>query len=234
MELWGLTGAIAALVAGLSASPHCGLMCGPLACAMGAEGRRASTALAWHLGRLGAYVSLGALAGGLGHGAVSFAPSLLRALPWLMALGLVVAAFDLPSWFQKPRPVGSASARAWRALRAPTAKLSPAGRAAAFGALTPLLPCGLLYGVLIAAAATGTALAGAAVMGAFVLGSAPALGAVQAGAFQLGGSSFGRWARRAVLVAGAAVLAYRGWHAPPNADTPPECHGAPPGPQVAR
>jgi hypothetical protein len=34
----------------------------------------------------------------------------------------------------------------------------------------------------------------------------------------------GQWVRRAVLIAAAAVLAYRGYHAPRAVNVPPVCH----------
>lgn len=43
------------------------------------------------------------------------------------------------------------------------------------GLMTPLLPCGLLYGMAMVAAATLSPIAGAATMGAFAIGSIPAL-----------------------------------------------------------
>jgi sulfite exporter TauE/SafE len=43
------------------------------------------------------------------------------------------------------------------------------------GFLTPLLPCGLLYGMAAQAAASSSPVTGAMVMGAFAFGSAPAL-----------------------------------------------------------
>lgn len=43
------------------------------------------------------------------------------------------------------------------------------------GLVTPLLPCGLLYGMAAAAAATLSPITGAATMGAFAIGSIPAL-----------------------------------------------------------
>lgn len=46
------------------------------------------------------------------------------------------------------------------------------------GLMTPLLPCGLLYGMAAVAAATLSPMIGAATMGAFALGSAPALVAI--------------------------------------------------------
>ena len=50
-----------------------------------------------------------------------------------------------------------------------------AGQALALGALWGWLPCGLVYGMLAAAAGAGSAGGGAAVMAAFGLGTAPAM-----------------------------------------------------------
>lgn len=43
------------------------------------------------------------------------------------------------------------------------------------GFVTPLLPCGLLYGMVLSAASSGSPITGAIMMGLFALGSAPAL-----------------------------------------------------------
>ena len=215
MEFLGWTGATAALVMGLSGSAHCALMCGPLACAASSSTHGRGVAGAWHLGRLVSYLAVGALVGTFGHGLTAWAPHLQRALPWVMVAGLILAAFG---------PTLPGAGRVWNYLARPAAKFSPVGRAGAWGALTPLLPCGLLYGVVLTAAATGSAWSGAAVMGAFVLGSAPALGAVQLTARRAGLGARGRWVRRVVLLAAAAVLAYRGWHAPTEPGERPSCH----------
>jgi sulfite exporter TauE/SafE len=211
----GATGAIAALVIGLSGSVHCAMMCGPLACAAGSSAHARGVAWSWHLGRLVSYGAVGALAGAFGQSLSALLPGLQRALPWLMAVGLVLAALG---------PSLPGASRLWSGLARPAAKFSPLARAGAWGALTPLLPCGLLYGVLLTAAATGSAVSGAAVMAAFTVGSAPALSVVQLTAkrFSLGAS--GQWVRRAVLLMAATVLAWRGYHAPRSVGLAPACH----------
>ena len=131
--------ALAALVAGASGSLHCALMCGPLACA-GAGSAPRGAAL-WHLGRLGAYTALGALLGATGAGAVgTFASSAKPALPWVMAAGLLFTALDLG---RRLAPLPGIN-RVSGALLRVGAKFSSGVRAAAFGAATPLLPCGLV------------------------------------------------------------------------------------------
>lgn len=184
-------------------------MCGPLACAglppSGAERRTA--AVAWHLGRVTAYTAVGVLLGLIGQGVTrTLSLSVQPYLPWVMALGLVITALDLGKHL-KPLP---GIARVSRALARAGAKLSPAGRAFALGAATPFLPCGLLYGIFLAAVATGSALGGAAVMGAFSLGAIPLLAGVQAGA-----KAWSRWPnasailRRAVPLTAAFILIAR-------------------------
>jgi sulfite exporter TauE/SafE len=214
-------GALAALAAGVSGSLHCALMCGPLACAAlpRSRARGASTEAttpapartwviaAWHAGRIAAYALVGAALGAAGQGLAALLASRVQPiLPWVMAAGFVAAAFDfggrLPGWIA----LGGAGQRIARL----GARSSAAPRAFALGAATPLLPCGLLWGMFLAAVGAGTFAGGALVMGAFALGGTPGLAAVQ-----LGTSWTGRWPRleRAVRVGvplvAAAVLVVR-------------------------
>jgi hypothetical protein len=213
-------GATTAFVAGLTGSLHCGLMCGPLACAgLGREGGSRWLMGSWHLGRIAAYALVGVLLGGLGQAlSLALTFSVQPYLPWVMALGLVVTALDLGRYV-KPLPGVSQISRA---LARAGARLTPSGRAFALGAATPFLPCGLLYGVFLAALATNSAPGGGLVMGAFSLGAVPVLGAVQ-----LGARSFDRWPtasmvlRRAVPLVAAAVLIARALLA---RDQTPDCH----------
>ena len=202
-------GAASALVAGATGSLHCALMCGPLACAglpaAGPDRRRA--AVAWHAGRIIAYTFVGLLLGALGRGvSQGLMVSVQPVLPWVMALGLVITALDLAKHV-KPLP-GVASIS--RALARTGATLPAPARSFLLGAATPFLPCGLLYGLFLAAIATGSAWGGALVLGAFSLGALPALGAVQLGAGRLTLSP--RWtlvARRVVPLLAAVMLIAR-------------------------
>src|SRR5664279_4900023 len=92
------TAAGAAFLTGLAGSPHCALMCGPMACA-GLDNDRAArrrAVVAWHAGRISAYGLVGALLGGFGRGALTLlqAPA-ARALPWLMVAGLLFSALEV-------------------------------------------------------------------------------------------------------------------------------------------
>lgn len=202
-------GAVSALVAGVTGSLHCALMCGPLACAglpaSAAERRRA--AACWHLGRVTAYTFVGLLLGALGRGVSrGLMVSVQPVLPWVMAAGLVITALDLAR-HARPLPGVAAISRAF--VRA-GAGLRPPTRSFLLGAATPFLPCGLLYGLFLAAIATGTAWGGAAVLGAFSLGAIPVLGAAQLGAHRLALSPrVSLLARRVVPLAAAVVLVVR-------------------------
>lgn len=220
--LWA--GGAAAFAAGLTGSLHCTLMCGPLACAplpaAGAGRRRA--ALAWHAGRLAAYLAVGAALGAAGGGLVkALAERVQPYLPWVMAVGLAATALELG----RRLPALPGLTRAGRALAALGARTTPAGRALALGAATPLLPCGLLYGLFIAAVGAGSSAGGALVMGLFGVGSVPGLAAAQAGTAWSGRYPRAeRVLRRAVPLVAAAVLVFRALAAPATAGAPPTCH----------
>jgi uncharacterized protein len=204
----GLAGA---LMAGISASLHCALMCGPLACSVLPGGRgpaRWRAAGAYHFGRLAAYgLVMGAL-GAVG-GAVSglLSVSVRPYLPWIMAATLVAAALDLWKYL---RPIPGLTQVASRGAQL-AAKFSRTARAGAMGAVTPLLPCGLIYGVMAGAAVAGGALPGMGIGLAFAGGSLPALALTQLPAARLDGAGrrVATFLGRAVPLVAAAVLVYR-------------------------
>lgn len=219
--LWA--GGVAAFAAGLTGSLHCALMCGPLACAPlpAAAGGRSGAAAAWHAGRLAAYLAVGAALGLAGGGlARALAERVQPLLPWLMAAGLAATALELG----RRLPALPGLAAAGRRLARWGARARPAGRAFALGAATPLLPCGLLYGLFLAAVGTGSPAGGALVLGLFGLGSLPGLAAVQAGAAWSGRYPRAeRILRRAVPLVAAGVLVWRALAAPAAGGAPP-CH----------
>ena len=196
-------------VFGLVNSLHCVGMCGPLALCAAGQGPIA----AYHGGRIAGYVAVGAVAGALGDGLGSDRIPLSSG--WLslgLALSLVVFAFG--GFAHLGRVPGLARVVQRGAARA--ARLPAGRRAAVLGLLTPLLPCGLLYVIVATALLSGGALAGAGTMGGFALGAVPALGFAQANAGWLRArvSAAGRATlQRTVLLASAALLAWRGWSA---------------------
>jgi uncharacterized protein len=215
-----IAGASSALVAGATGSLHCALMCGPLACAgvPSGSGRRAAM-VAWHAGRISGYVAVGLLLGSVGVG-VSRALSLSVQpyLPWVMAAGLIATALEVGKHL-RPLPVVRSISR-W--LVRASGGLHPTRRSFVMGLATPFLPCGLLYGVFLAAIATGSPLGGGSLLGAFALGAIPALAAVQAGSGAVTRWPTITWAlRKAVPLFAAGVLIYRAVLAGTQG---PDCH----------
>ena len=220
-------GAAAAFSTGLLGSGHCALMCGPLACAgeVADVSARRRSAMAWQAGRLAAYAGVGALLGTFGHAVLTaLSGRAMRALPWAMATGLALSALEVG----KSVPAVPGIARISRGIVRSGAKFSPATRALLRGAATPFLPCGLLYGAFVMAAAAGNLLGGVIIMTAFGAGALPALAAVQA----LVPGSLGRlrrsprvvafW-RRAIPLLAAAVIVWRSLAAS-AATAAPHCH----------
>ena len=108
-------------------------------------------------------------------------------------------------------------------------RLGPGRGGLALGLATPLLPCTPLYLVLGAALVSGNAARGAEFLAAFALGTVPLLWVTQGGWLWLRGR-FGdngmEYARRALAIATALVLAWRLRGSLPWIDPPgPGCCG---------
>lgn len=171
-------GLLAALVAGLVGSVHCFGMCGGIAGALGmAGGGRATFAVAYSAGRIASYAVAGAISGAVGAGLAGAA----GLGPWLrlvMGVVLILLGLQVAINLKLLAPLEAAGARLWRGLAPVARRLVPprhAGQALALGALWGWLPCGLVYGMLAAAAGSGSALGGATFMAVFGLGTAPAM-----------------------------------------------------------
>lgn len=211
-----------AVLLGAGSSIHCMMMCGPLGCAAsGTEPTgRSARILAYQGGRAVGYTILGALLGGFG-GAIGKAVriDLRAAVPWLIMVALLLSV--VPAGIAR-LPQSMRLAQLLRKLRAPLQRLPPLGRALAIGAVTPLLPCGVLYSMFPVAIASQSAALGAVLMGGFALGSAPSLLLAQAPLAMLSRSASARldsWRVVAPLIA-AAVLLYRTLAVGPGAS----CH----------
>lgn len=219
----------AAFLAGLAGSVHCLGMCGGIAGALALGGPAHHRVLGPLLnsgGRITSYALAGALAGGLGwllagpggpgghagHGGAhepAFGMgSLLQLLTALLFLGIGLSLLTRLAPLQFLERAG---ARAWRLLQPRAARMLPAGGAAGAwfaGMLWGWLPCGLVYTMLVAAAASGSPLQGAGLMLAFGLGTTAAV----AGAGIAAGS--GRWLRARQQLrrpAGALLLLFGLW-----------------------
>jgi uncharacterized protein len=205
-------GLLAALVAGLVGSVHCFGMCGGIAGALGvAGGGRPSLAVAYSAGRIASYSLAGAIAGAIGAGLAGAA----GLGPWLrlvMGIVLVLLGLQVAVNLRLLAPLEAAGARLWRRLAPVARRFVPprhVGQALALGALWGWLPCGLVYGMLAAAAGSGSAAGGAAFMAVFGLGTAPAMIGL-AWASGRGGTLLTARRRRAL---GWVLVAFGAWTA---------------------
>ncbi|WP_417810453.1 sulfite exporter TauE/SafE family protein [Thalassospira alkalitolerans] len=233
-----------ALIAGLVGSAtHCVGMCGPfvisqvtarmekLPLAKMNEFRRLTGAalLPYQFGRLTTYTLLGVLAG-------FFADSItvLTKVWWLgPVLLLCAAAFFLvfgimglvphlgglfPNLAMADGVVGGKAGQWWSRVIGDRIKPlfgAPFGwRGYVLGVMLGFIPCGLIYGALVLAAASGDALSGSFVMAAFGLGTVPMLfatgviGQYAAKRFR----SFMAPVGRGLMVANAVILAVLAFH----------------------
>jgi uncharacterized protein len=182
------------VAASVLGSLHCVGMCGGLvsfySAGSGSSGvSRWAPHAAYHLTRLGAYVVLGALAGGLGSGLDSLGARAGLGRLALLVAALGVTAWGLPLLFGRRAPAALLQVRRRPAAGALQRRLasffgglvyrlrqrSPSWRAAAVGLTSALLPCGWLYAFVALAAGTGSAEHGAGLLAAFWLGTVPAL-----------------------------------------------------------
>ncbi|PKU23379.1 sulfite exporter TauE/SafE family protein [Telmatospirillum siberiense] len=191
----GLLGslALAGLVGGVS---HCAGMCGPFVLSQVAarlEGTPAGQMREWHrlsgaavlpyhLGRAATY----AILGGAGAAVTGSLTTAVGGLHWLsaallLAAALFMAGLAIPSLKRLLTGTNGEAAGWSRILERLAGPLfgQPTGwRGFLLGLLLGFIPCGLLYGALAAAAASGNVLTGMAGMLAFAAGTWPSLFAV--------------------------------------------------------
>ncbi|MEZ5658530.1 MAG: sulfite exporter TauE/SafE family protein [Burkholderiaceae bacterium] len=181
------------------------------ACAAPAPGSISlSRLLAYNSGRVATYGLLGALAGSAGSVAwlVNGILPVQRLAFALASIMLILMGAYLLGERRLGRMLESVGAPLWRRLQ-PLAGRSLAieqpgpPRLFMIGALWGLVPCAMVYGVLLSALSTGSAAQGAALMLAFGLGTLPnllALGASAAWLTRLRGLPGLRWVVAALLI----------------------------------
>jgi len=186
---------------------HCMGMCGPLVTMLGVTARRDGTRLPalahllYHASRIAVYGLLGLAAGAAGSlislgGGLSTVAGLLSFVLGAAVVALGVSFLMRTGWAGRALWGGNALTKAMsRAVR----RGGTVG-IAALGALNGLLPCGLVYSALLAAAAGGSAVRGGVAMIVFGAATIPVLIAVGLGASRLGART------RGVLTTLAGVL----------------------------
>jgi sulfite exporter TauE/SafE len=170
-------GAPALFLAGTASSLHCGLMCGALGVhhVRAAGTLRAATALAWlHSGRILGYGLLGVLAGAVGQSILLRLPAVIsgQLLQAVAALGLVVVGARMVN--RRSRDRACCVPRGEGLLRRCPPRLNLLAR----GLLWALVPCGLLYSLLLLAALSGSPWSGGLLTTAFASGGAPLLAGI--------------------------------------------------------
>lgn len=209
--------AAAVLAASLLGSLHCAAMCGGLVAAYAGRGAGARVHAAYNLGRLAAYLLLGAGAGALG-GAFAHTAALAGVQQGAALLsGALLSAWGVhallsASGLARPLHAPAALTRAFGGALAHMRAFPPLPRATALGLLSGLLPCGWLWAFAATAAGTGEARAGAGVMAVFWLGTLPVLVSVGAAASRFAGPLRRRVPAlsAAVILALGLVVAWRG------------------------
>ncbi|MGE0143981.1 MAG: sulfite exporter TauE/SafE family protein [Planctomycetota bacterium] len=188
-------------------SLHCAGMCGPLAVLFA---REPHAAVGYHAARIVSYAGLGTLMGALG--AAVGADRLGGGGAWLaiaLAVFLLGFALGLDKHILRVPLLGDVGRR----LTSRVGTLNGTTRALALGALTPLLPCGVLYAACLAALGSGGPAQGAIALAGLAIGAAPLMLLAQwrLGTLQrrLGPARMARVARAAMLIA-ALMLGWRG------------------------
>jgi hypothetical protein len=217
----------------IGSASHCVGMCGPFVLSQAVarlegvpaddmrEFHRLAGALLvpYHLGRATTYAGLGAIAATLAGSAIAVTglhalSAALLIIAAVFFLGYSVHGIGVRLRWRSPGGDASGSwSKGFRRLAAPLFQRPVGLRGYALGVALGFLPCGLLYGAVAAAAASGDAVAGALAMLAFTLGTVPALVAIGFAGHVVGN----RWRTAAqkvtpaLMTVNAAALAYFAW-----------------------
>ena len=206
-----------ALFAGVLGSGHCFGMCGGIAAGLGSlpglntrqtnQGRaQALSALLFNLGRLLSYAALGLISAWI----LMQAGQVLNVQKWSLILRLLTAVMILMiglqflfNW-QILGFIERAGAKVWKLILplAVHASSLPGGSGRLLlGLCWGLLPCGLVYSILLTAAAAGSPLSGALVMFAFGLGTLPSMLGMSLAAPALAALLSDQWTRKLMGIA---------------------------------
>ena len=217
-----------AALAGLLGGVHCAAMCGGIVaavCGTGGGDMPWRKTYAYNVGRIASYTAAGAIVGALGQAGLAWRgdPLLRQTLMTGAGVTLMLLALFMAGWSPLVGMMEAAGAKLWRYVQPCTRRFLPANtipRALGLGVLWGWLPCGMVYAVLLTAAATGDARDGALVMAAFGIGTLPNLLAVAVFAHRLQRYT----GIRGVRIAGALIVAAFGVYAVTHALQPHALH----------
>lgn len=214
-----MTPFLLAIVAGFAGSFHCVAMCGPFVSFFSLRGRgsRGGRHLAYHLGRLAAYLGLGVLVGLLGQG-IFYAAGLLQLQRMiLIGMGLGMIAVGVYQWLPISNRVKPNAVSAWltRLLARTIGQHPKPSGAGLMGLCSTLLPCGFLYSFVFAAGSTGHPATAALLMFGFWLGTVPMLLGLGGLVTKMGNLAAERMARLtpAFLILFGILAVMGKWHA---------------------
>lgn len=215
-QLFDITVVFTAFMAGILGSAHCFGMCGGIATGLGTvsahgvlKGPQALSALIFNLGRLLSYAVLGLISAWflLQTGDFLNLPKWTMILRMLTALMILLIGLQFLFGWQLLSGLERAGAKVWKLVLPYAVRASslPGGLGRLLlGLCWGLLPCGLVYSILLTAAAAGTPLYGALVMFAFGVGTLPSMLGMSLAAPTLAAFLSDRWTRR--LIGAALVL----------------------------
>ena len=212
---------ISAFLVGLLGGGHCVGMCGGIVSAVSMhlpsqpknvlqKNPKILFLIAYNLGRILSYTLAGMLAGLIGASSFFLNHVLpIQHLLYLMSsLMLILLGLYLAGFWYGITTIENAGRALWAKLQPYSKRYIPVQnlkQAFFLGGLWGWLPCGLVYSVLIAAMATGSALNGGLLMLAFGLGTLPTLLAMGMTAVKLKAALQNVWVRR---TSGLLVLGF--------------------------
>ena len=213
-----LSALFTAFLVGLLGSGHCFGMCGGIAAGLGTlpvtgdksadQKPQTTTAILFNIGRILSYTALGLvsawLLASLGHALDVPKWSMILRFATAVMIFLIGVQF-LFNW-QTLAVIERLGAKVWKLILplAVRAGRLPGGTGRLLlGLCWGLLPCGLVYSVLLTASAAGSAVSGAAVMLAFGVGTLPSMLGMSLAAPALAAMLNDKWTRKLM---GAALI----------------------------
>ncbi len=202
-------GPLTFFIAGLAGSLHCLGMCGPLSSLFLSKDLPENTLfplIGYHSARCVSYLLMAILISLLGQTLENYTSSLIPliivvAFLWIYAFGIPL---KMPSFLSAP--IGLLMRRAQQQ--------TPTNRGILLGTLTPLLPCGLLYGVLAGLLLAPSVTTAMGWMFSFTLGTIPLLLMAQSGYFfwvkKTGAFTLGT--RTCAFLAGTGLIVFHFFH----------------------
>ena len=208
---------MSAFLVGLLGGGHCVGMCGGIVGAVSMHlpqsKSKAPFLLVYNAGRILSYTLAGAIAGLVGASSffLNHVLPIQQLLYSISSLMLIALGLYLAGIWHGVTYLESAGKAIWKTLQPYSKRYIPVQnfrQAFILGGLWGWLPCGLVYSVLIAAIATGSAVSGGLLMLAFGLGTLPTLLTMGMAAVRLKTVLQNIWVRRAsgLLVLGFGVL----------------------------